>query len=59
MVHKSIPTPIAMRIPEAEAALDKEWTTLQKLPGWDESKVTSKAEVIRRNIDGLVSSQEL
>ena len=46
MVHKPIPIPKAMKNIEARAALDKEWTTLQKVPAWDESKVTSKAEVI-------------
>ena len=34
MVPKQIPTPKAMKIPEAKAALDKEWTKLQKLPAW-------------------------
>ena len=64
------PTPTSMQFPEAKAALDKEWTNLQKLTAWDESNVTSKAEVIRIarfrtqdssfcHINGLVSSQEL
>ena len=48
MVHKPVPIPKAMRTFEAKAALDKEWTKLQKLPAWDESTVTNKAEVIRR-----------
>ena len=62
--------PKAMTILEAKAAPDNEWTKLQKLPAWDESKVISKAEVIRRaklegnkvhfgNINALVSSQKL
>ena len=37
-----------MAILETKAALDKEGTKLQKRPAWDESKMTSKAEVIRR-----------
>ena len=37
-----------MTILEAKAALDKKWTKLQKVPARDESKVTNKAEVIRR-----------
>ena len=67
VVHKTIPTPTAMNMIEAKAALDKEWTKLEKLP--EESKFISQAEVIRRakigrqdsscfNIHGLVSSQE-
>ena len=47
MVHKPFLIPTAMNNPEAKAALDEEWTKLQKLPAWDESKVTSTAEVIR------------
>ena len=42
MVHKPIPL-TTMKIPQAKAAaLDKEWTKLQKLPAWDESTTTSK-----------------
>ena len=48
MVHKPIPTPKAMQNPEANAALDSAWKTLQKLLACDESKVTSEAEVIRQ-----------
>ena len=44
----SHPTPKAMNISEAKGALDMEWTNLQKLPAWSESKVTSKAEMIRK-----------
>ena len=36
-----------MQNPEAKAAFDKKWTKLQKLLAWDESKVTSEAEVIQ------------
>ena len=39
-----------MTIPEANAALDKKWTKLQKLPAWHESAETRKAEVIRKAI---------
>ena len=46
MVHKPLPIPKAITIPEAKAALDQEWTKLQKQPACDESNVTSKAEVI-------------
>ena len=30
LVHKFIPTPQAMKIPEAKAAVDKEWEKLEK-----------------------------
>ena len=36
------------QIVEAKAALDKEWENMQKLPAWDESKVTSEGGVTRR-----------
>ena len=43
MVHKPFPTPTAVNITDAKAAVDKEWETLRKLPAWDESTVNSKA----------------
>ena len=47
MVHKPIPILKEMTSLEEKVPLDKEWTKLQKLPAWDESKMTSKAEVTR------------
>ena len=47
-VYKPIPIPTAMKILQAKAALEMEWTKLQKQPAWVESKVTSEAEVMRR-----------
>ena len=47
-VHKPIPVPTAMTILEAKAALDK----LHKLLAWDESKVSSEAEVKRAKLEG-------
>ena len=38
--------PQAMKIPEAKAAVDKEWKKLEKIPAWDLTKVRSKKEVI-------------
>ena len=37
-----------MKIPAAKAALDEEWETFKKLPGWDESKVKSKKKKKKR-----------
>ena len=34
LVHKFIPMPQAMKIPAAEAAGDKEWEKLEKIPAW-------------------------
>ena len=50
MVYKPVPTPTTMSIQDAKVALGKQWTKLQKLLAWDESKVTSKAEVTHRAI---------
>ena len=36
----------ATKIPAAEAAVDKEWEKLEKIPAWDLTKVRSKKEVI-------------
>ena len=46
LVHKFIPLPEAMKIPAAEAAVDKEWEKLEKIPWWDLTNVRSKSEVI-------------
>ena len=35
-----------MKIPAAEAAVDKELEKLQKIPAWDITKVRSKSDVI-------------
>ena len=46
LVHKFIPMPQTMKIPEAKAAVDKEWEKLEKVLAWDLTKVRSKKEVI-------------
>ena len=38
--------PQAMKIPAANAAVDKEWEKLEKIPAWDMTKVRNKSEVI-------------
>ena len=35
-----------MKISAAEAAVDKEWEKLEKIPAWDLTKVRNKSEVI-------------
>ena len=42
----SIPMPQAMKIPDAKAAVDKEWKKLDTIPAWQLEKVKSKQEVI-------------
>ena len=61
LVQKLIPLPQAMKIPDAKAAVDKEWDKNEKIPAWQMDKVKST----RRDqesplciIDGLNSSQE-
>ena len=46
LVHKFIPMPRAWKIPEANAAVDKEWEKLEKISAWNLTKVRSKSEVI-------------
>ena len=46
LVHKYIPMPQAMKIPDAKAAVDKEWEKLVTTPAWQLGKVKSKKEVI-------------
>ena len=38
--------PQATKIPDAKAAVDKEWQKLEKIPAWNLEKVKSKKEVI-------------
>ena len=42
LVHKFIPMP---KIPDAKAALDKEWKKLDAILAWQLEKVESKKEV--------------
>ena len=52
--------------PDAKAAVEKEWETLEKIPAWQLTKVTNKKEVIDgmkekssfRVINGSLSSQK-
>ena len=46
LVHKFIPMPQAMKIPNAKAAVDKEWKKPETIPARDSGKVRSKKEVI-------------
>ena len=46
LVHKFIPMPQVMKIPDAKAALDKEWEKLEKSPAWNLDKMKSKKDVI-------------
>ena len=46
IVHTFLPMPQAMKIPDANAAVDKEWEKLEKIPAWNLTKVRSKSEVI-------------
>ena len=39
--------PEAMKIPDAKAAVDKEWKKLETIPAWHVRKVKSKKEVIK------------
>ena len=46
LVHKFIPLPQAIKIPAAEAAVDKEWEKLEKFSAWNLTKVRSQKEAI-------------
>ena len=46
LVHKFIPMPLAMKIPAAKAAVDKEWEKLENISAWNLTKVRSKKDVI-------------
>ena len=40
--------PDAMKIPDVNAAVDKEWNNLKTIPAWDVKRVRPKSEVIRQ-----------
>ena len=42
LVHKFMPMPQAMKIPDAKAAVDKGWKKLETIPAWQFDKVKSK-----------------
>ena len=46
LVRKFIPTPQAMKIPDAKAAVDKEWEKFETIPAWQLVKVKSKRGTI-------------
>ena len=46
LVHKFIPMPQAMNIPDATPAVDKEWEKLEKILAWQMDEMKSKKYVI-------------
>ena len=46
LVHKFILLPQAMKIPDAKAAVEKNWEKLEKVPAWQLTKVRNKKKVI-------------
>ena len=56
LVHRFIPMPQAMKIPNAKAAVGKECEKLEKIPAWQLTKVRNKKDVIAeaRNQGGRV-----
>ena len=46
LVPKFIPMPQVMKIPDAKAAVDKDWRKLETIPAWSLEKVYSKKEVL-------------
>ena len=46
LLHKFIPMPQAFKIPDAMAAVKKEWEKLEKIPAWQLTRVKNKKEVI-------------
>ena len=46
LAHKFIPMPQALEVPDAKAAVEKEWEQLEKIPAWQLTKVRNKNEVI-------------
>ena len=51
MVHKPIPIPKAMKIPDALKAVNKEWEKLESIPAWNVNSVKPRAWVIQNAKD--------
>ena len=54
MVHRPTPTPTAMNSLEAKVGFDREWTTLQKGPAWDEVQIyqSSRGDSKTKKLEG-------
>ena len=48
LVHKRIPLLLALRIPDAKAAVARELEKLERFPAWQVTKVKSKKEIIEK-----------
>ena len=61
LVHKIIPMPQAMKIPDSKAAVEKERGKLENIPAWQLTKIRNKKEVIEeaRNKGRYVHSASL
>ena len=46
LVHKFIPNPQAVKIPDAKAAVEKECEKFEKIPAWQLTQVRNKKELI-------------
>ena len=51
LVHTFLPMSQAMKIPDAMAAVDKEWKKLETIPAWDVREVKSKREVSKKGTE--------
>ena len=49
LVHKFVPLPQAMKIPDAKEAVDKEWKKLETISAWQLDKVKSKKRLFWKN----------
>ena len=61
LVHKFIPMPQALKIPDAKAAMEKQWEKPEKIPAWQLTKVRDEKGVIdeARKNGRKVRSREL
>ena len=64
-VHKFIPMPQAMKIPDAKVTVDKEWKKLETIPAWNFGKSQEQKRRLKRqkesplcHTDGQMSHQE-
>ena len=49
-VHEFVSMPQVMKIPDAKAAVDKEWKKLETIPAWELRKVTSKKAIVQKQV---------
>ena len=58
LVHKFCPLPQAMKTPDAQAAVDKEWKKLEAIPAWQLKQLAEDWDYKHFTADGQFTEHE-